>query len=798
MRLITKIIKYNLVLSIMLLIAVSVWADSEAYEMSLNGVVDFEQTTTAFPPKKFSRKIQVPGLIDLAKPKIDQYEEYFLGTHEPRYSWYRFEFEVPKGYEDQYATLKILKSRYSTQITINGIDVGTYIQNSTPIECNLTKYLDHNKKNVLLVRVGERAWLSNEAATGFDREKFTDIPGIWDKVSIRFSGPVVIHKSIILPLLEDRSITAKIRVENLADFVNRDMEMSIINYKLNLLVREKLSKKVVSEEVSHLGEIKCQQEQFIELNIPMKEVINWSPETPFLYEAVISIEALGKKFSNYGNSEIPEDKQEYDWIGASDIHPVTFGMRSFNKVGKSFELNGDEYRLFGTTLTLNRFFEDRSRAHLPWDEEWVRKLMVDIPKAIGWNYFRVHIGLLPDFWYDLADEYGFVIQNEFPMWNLRGRDSGYKKEYTDWIWSDGNHPSIVIWDALNEQKEAFIGNTLIPELRKLDPTRVWDAGFMDAKDLNDIEMVEYHWYPFGFGWWSKEYSTITARNGFEFGLLSASHKGLNQLYKINTPVIVNEFGWLWQNRDGLNSSIRTSGFFDENDNTPRIKNYEYYEADGSQLYPSRDIYEYFVGKNASAKERWDFQTYLLAIEIETVRSTRQAAGVASFTYLVNDKGYVGDWFKTPVRELNPTSALIMQHHTMRPFAAFIDLKDGRYHKSPEVYTSGERINFNVLVINDLKTPKTGNITIRLIDRNQNVIREMSQKVEVDAFWQQYQAVSIELPEQEGAYLIQTELSELNGIEKPQLSFRYIRIGENQPINYPDFKFTEPINWPKEL
>ena len=24
------------------------------------------------------------------------------------------------------------------------------------------------------------------------------------------------------------------------------------------------------------------------------------------------------------------------------------------------------------------------------------------------------------------------------------------KEYTDWIWQDGSHPSIVIWDAMNE------------------------------------------------------------------------------------------------------------------------------------------------------------------------------------------------------------------------------------------------------------------------------------------------------------------------------------------------------------
>ena len=40
--------------------------------------------------------------------------------------------------------------------------------------------------------------------------------------------------------------------------------------------------------------------------------------------------------------------------------------------------------------------------------------------------------------------------------------------YTNWVWSDGNHPSIVIWDAINENWDSYIGNTLIPEL-KVEP-----------------------------------------------------------------------------------------------------------------------------------------------------------------------------------------------------------------------------------------------------------------------------------------------------------------------------------------
>ena len=38
--------------------------------INLNGTWEFDQTTTAFPPEKFTRTIPVPGLIHLAVPKI--------------------------------------------------------------------------------------------------------------------------------------------------------------------------------------------------------------------------------------------------------------------------------------------------------------------------------------------------------------------------------------------------------------------------------------------------------------------------------------------------------------------------------------------------------------------------------------------------------------------------------------------------------------------------------------------------------------------------------------------------------
>ncbi len=765
--------------------------------ISLNGVVEFDQTKTAFPPKRFKKSIPVPGLIDQAIPILGQKAAYFSGIQEPRYSWYKFRFWVPPEMKEKTAILTLLKSRFNTQIILNGHDCGTYRQCNTPVEAALTDFLDFEKENILLVRLGDRAWLPKEAATGFDREKITDFPGIWDDVFITFTGPLRVNRCLALPDLKGQKVTVKLKLENYAKLVERNTEYSSIEYSIRGWIREKKSGRKVTEEVSLNGIIKCQKENVLEFDVDMREPHAWSPEDPFLYEAVVMVSADGLVFNNYGNPENLKPAGNYSWIGDSDKKVVTFGMRDFKAVSKTFHLNGEEYRFIGSTFTLNRFFEDPERKGLPWDKEWVKKLMVDIPKSLGWNFFRVSIGLLPSFWYDLADEYGFIIQNEYPMWNLRGRDIGYEIEYTDWVWTDGNHPGIVIWDALNEQKEPFLGNVLIPELRKLDPTRIWDAGWMEESELDVMEMKEVHWYSLAHGWWSPDNRVEQWRKDFRFGGLFNKYSGLQSVFTSSAPVILNEYGWLWLNRDGRHSGIRTYGEFREQDKVPFRKNYEYFEPDGSQLYTNRDVYDYFLGKEATAEERWAFQAYLLGIETEIIRSTRQCPGIASFAYLTNNKGYTGDWFKGKIKKLNPSQALLVQYHTAKPFAVFIDVEDGRYLKNPSSPEPGSLQSIDLFAVNDSKIPKSGMVKFSMINAEGKNIWTREIPVSLKPFWQKMIPLSIEIPGEKGGYMLLSELYENSDDNIPQVSRRYIRVGEDEKMTFPEYVYELPKGWPGE-
>ena len=49
---------------------------------------------------------------------------------------------------------------------------------------------------------------------------------------------------------------------------------------------------------------------------------------------------------------------------------------------------------------------------------------------MNWNSLRYCIGFPPDFWYDIADEVGFLIQDEFPIWYLWQHGKFYVPEQT--------------------------------------------------------------------------------------------------------------------------------------------------------------------------------------------------------------------------------------------------------------------------------------------------------------------------------------------------------------------------------
>ena len=197
--------------------------------INLNGTWEFDQTTTAFPPAKFTRTIPVPGLVHLATPKIDDYDKFFKRADQveakdqhnlynidytPRYSWYRKSVFIPKELEGKEAMITIKKSQYVTQVYVNGIDMGTSMACYTPFEFPISKALKFGAENEILIKVGDRVWLPSEAAGGTDKEKEHYLPGIWDDVLLTFTGNVRVNHLLVLPSVAGKKVTVKAQIRN--------------------------------------------------------------------------------------------------------------------------------------------------------------------------------------------------------------------------------------------------------------------------------------------------------------------------------------------------------------------------------------------------------------------------------------------------------------------------------------------------------------------------------------------------------------------------------------------------------
>lgn len=721
--------------------------DDERTVINLNGTWQFDQTVNAFPPVKFTRTIPVPGLVHLAEPKIEEYGKFFKRAgqveaktqhnlynidYTPRYSWYRKSVFIDKGLEGKEAVITIKKSQYVTQVYVNGMDMGTSMACYTPVEFPVTKALKFGAQNEILIKVGDRIWLPSEAAGGTDKEKEHYLPGIWDDVRLSFTGSVYLNRLLVLPSVAGKKVTVKAQIRNFKPaqiFYGDAMSDQVM---LDVSIEEKLSGKVVAGKSMKLNAKRDNLSETV-LEIPLQKFTAWSPDKPFLYVV---------------NATLKTDK------GISDGIQKQFGMRDFTRKGKFFYLNGEKIILRGTNITLQRFFEDPDCSNLVWDREWVKKLLVDYPKQLNWNMMRICVGIAPDFWYDIADEYGLLFQNEWLYWQNHGWDDQIRKEYTDWVWTDGTHPSIAIWDAINENWDDYIGNTLIPELKKLDSTRIWDSGYMTADEMPLDEMDEPHPYQGVIAW----IQPGANKDVYPLGNLDFKPESLLGIQEASSAQLVNEYGWIWLWRNGMPSKLTV------------------------------DTYNHYLGKNSSPEQNWELQAYWMQLETEWLRSEPSIVGVLAFCYLANNYGYTGDWFAGNIRDLKPTPTLDWFRHAFAPVATFINLTDERYTKIVEPHQPESTLLFNLAGINNRAAAVIGSVKIKLVDQKGRSTPEQTIAVKLNPYVRTDIPVFLVLPSKTGGYVLVAEFTTENG--QPVISRRFLKVGQAEKYSY--FKIN-PIN-----
>jgi hypothetical protein len=525
--------------------------------LSLDGTWEIAEGTMDRVPAEFDRTVPVPGLVDMAKPAFAGVGE----TNTLREAfWYRRTFTLP-GDVPEIATLKVQKAAYGSRVFLNGVLVGDHPGSFTPAIYDVTRRLRGNgRTNEVLVRVGaSRAAVPANVPSGWDFEKVRYIPGIFDSVELTLSATPHVVRVQVAPDLEAGSILVQTVLRN-----GRTAQTAPVKF----IVREARSGRSVTNFDSPPLQLGAGEEKTIETRVPVRNARLWTPEHPFLYELTVDTGA--------------------------DTFTTRFGMRTFSfdpATGRA-RLNGKPFFLRGSNVTLYRFFEDGERKDRPWREEWVRRLHRKF-KEMHWNSLRYCIGFPPEMWYRIADEEGFLIQDEFPLWHLSNSKDAppaaeLAKEYTEWMQERWNHPCVVLWDAQNETRTEETGKAIQMVRGLYLSNRPWDNGWSPTQAAGD----SFESHPYLFQNPKFKLAGIEKVSGTPGGNV-IPNTGHN-------AIILNEYGWLWLNRDGSPTTL------------------------------TREVYRNLLGENSTVAQRREFYARTLAALTEFWRGHRACAGVLHF------------------------------------------------------------------------------------------------------------------------------------------------------------------------
>jgi hypothetical protein len=640
--------------------------------ISLDGTWEIAEGVMAKAPAAFDRKVSVPGLIDMAQPA---FAEVGVKSERREAFWYRREFRI-EGPIPAVAVLKVHKAMFGTRVVLNGTVLGEHLPCFTPGLFDARKAL-RTGLNEVLVRVGAfRDAVPRPIPSGWDYEKKRFIPGIFDSVELLLTGSPHVARVQAVPDLERQSVTvhAWVRQAEKADGAG-----------LRLAVREASTGRVVGQGQCAVPAAGDCREQTASAAIPIRNCRLWSPEDPFLYEVEVRSPA--------------------------DVLRARFGMRSFRldpATGRAV-LNGRPYFMRGSNVTLYRFFEDAQRGDKPWREEWVRRLHKAF-RDMHWNSLRYCIGLAPEAWYRIADEEGFLIQDEFPIWNMAAKPGDFDGdelagEFTEWIEERWNHPCVVIWDACNETSTPETGKA-IRKVRGLDfSNRPWDNGWAQAVQPGDSsEQHPYHCQNPGY------------RLAYNAGASGNPGWGPGR-----PPVIVNEYGWLWLNRDGTPTTLTTA------------------------------LYNNLLGPKATTAQRRRLYARYLAAETEFWRSHRACAGVLHFCAVGYSRpdGQTSDHWSDVEKLAWDPDFFACVRDAFAPVGLMIDAWD-------EEYPAGTKREMPVVVINDLYEDYQGGVRLRLL-RDGKTLQETSRPCRVPPLGKQTLKFSIDVPGRSGPYQVEAAL-----------------------------------------
>jgi beta-glucuronidase len=368
--------------------------------------------------------------------------------------WYTTSITPDQSIAGKKTELVFGRVMYYSKVWLNGEFIGENIGGYLPFSFDVGKYLKPGQENKLVVRVDNRPRINWLPAS--EQIEWIQYGGILQPVTMVSTSQTYIDNLTVRTIPEKNGalITCIVSVANetaMEDEMDMEIEISRNSVKISKSVK-----------------VVCKPNDTTNVNMDfiLENAELWSPDTPVLYTANVSLSKNGSK---------------------TDDLTDRFGIRQVSVEDTSILLNGKPITIKGT----HRYDAyDRLGPNPP--ETMLREELA-LMKSVGINTIRVHYPASTEL-LNLYDEYGFMMLEEIPLNWWGNKYKGLKSiggeaeqsldilgqarsELTNMIARDKNHPCIIIWSMANECATSNeVGIAVMRDLLKLtkilDPTRL--------------------------------------------------------------------------------------------------------------------------------------------------------------------------------------------------------------------------------------------------------------------------------------------------------------------------------------
>ena len=410
------------------------FAKTGDFKFSLDAFDDSSWRTVNLP---HDWAVELPFVRDEAqnshgyKPLGRRYPETSVG-------WYRRTFEIPDSDRGRRVVLQFDGAFRSALIFLNGCFIGRNDNGYAPFSFDLTDFLIYGAKNNLVVRMD----------ASFGDGWFYEGAGIYRHVWLTKQDTLHLGQWESYVRSE---VTGSATTLSLGTVVKNDgakAESPRVLWK----ILDKAGKTVATAEAP-VQTVAADGSASFAATANMSDAALWSPETPNLYSAVVTVETDGK---------------------TRDGEQVTFGVRTVEfTADKGFFLNGKSVKVKGTC---NHQDHAGVGAALPDRLQWYRMAVL---KDMGGNAVRTSHNMPSPEWVEACNQLGMMMLCETRL--MSSNPEGLA-QLEAMIKRYRNSPAIILWSMGNEEwilqtKEygKQIVATMVERSHELDPTRLCTA-----------------------------------------------------------------------------------------------------------------------------------------------------------------------------------------------------------------------------------------------------------------------------------------------------------------------------------